>query len=163
MKACIILVFILFSCTSLRDEDIAHLLSSIELEVPQSTIEEYEFMNHLQILLNANTNTEKRYRLKVSFLKTNNPIVIQSETDTTRHTIILAVNFQLFYQDIATGVSKETCIWAQAFKQITSYNTVFSPYSTDVLIQQTEVDLYRTSAEEIKRRLVMFLRQKQIK
>ncbi|NDB81936.1 MAG: hypothetical protein EB127_04230 [Alphaproteobacteria bacterium] len=148
----------LVSCVSSYDnKEIIRELSLINLDIKCNTPEEYEFEHHLNKLLNYNIDSHNLYKLRVQFDKNSNRIAVQTDSDTVRESVTLNVKFELLQESPG---KPDSLLMSQSFRVMGSYNTLFSPYSTDLEMQKTIQDLYITSAEEIRRRLIIFLRSK---
>lgn len=154
---CIFVILVLPACgfkAVYKDDNpqkLNHDLSAIEIE-PIDSIEGAEFCRYLEDILNSSGTT--RFHLKAEFNSTTSPIAIQKDSDVLRQTVSQIVKYQLF--DKQTG--KE--LTGGSFKQMSSYNTGFSPFATYLESDMIGKNLARQSAEEIRTRLILYFDSK---
>lgn len=153
----IALVFILSSCAGLQpDKAVLNDLASIEISTKDDTPLDYEFQRHLASLLDSSYIKDKRYKLELDLKRTATIPVLQKEADTIRETLEFTVKYNI--QDMIEGTS----IYSGKFRQISSYNTLFSPFSTNLEMQKTEHDIYKSSADEMRRKLIIFFKRRNL-
>lgn len=124
-------------------------LSNINYSVSEDTIEAYNFKKYLGNILGSSSSA-KEYNLEINLQKTQSGLIIQKDTDSVRETIELSVTFKLFSKNLSEPVYKGK------FRQVGSFNTLFSPYSTNLELERTSGDLYVAAAEELRRRLILY-------
>jgi len=137
-------------------EDIAAKLADINMNVSEESIEAYEFTSHLRNILNTKSGSSK-YKLDISFTKSSQGLVIQRDSDSLRESKEVVVTYKLFEK------GKDKPIYSGKFRQISSYNAMFSPYSSNVEAMQTNANLFKTSAEELRRRLILYFKRESLK
>ena len=149
--------FLLLSCTNrfVIDTDLAGKLSSIKIEPAGESIARYEFENHLRNLLDTKQSSIK-YRLEVTLIRNSSSLVIQKDADSARESVELMVNYHLY--DALIG----DLLYSGKFRQLASYNTLFSPFSTNVEQVKTDSNLAKASAEELRRRLILYFKMKSL-
>ncbi|MDX2049850.1 MAG: hypothetical protein SFT93_01525 [Rickettsiaceae bacterium] len=138
----------------IADSGVLEQLSEVRLDMVADDIETYEFKRHLSYLLGNNSKAFGRYKLKVDFEKNSSTIAIQKDSDNLRENIEFKVFFKLY------EVGTDKLLYSGKFRQINSYNALFSPYSTNLEIGQTNINLYKACAEELRRKLIIFLKTK---
>ncbi|MDX1924700.1 MAG: hypothetical protein SFT91_05735 [Rickettsiaceae bacterium] len=160
MRLIFLVLFLLSSCHGISSE-VSKELSSIEVNFENHTPDEYEFSTHLSRLLNTDHSRPKRYKLKIDFAKSNSVLAIQKDTDSVRNTLEFNVYYKLYEINPESYIiSQSKPILSGRFRNVSSYNTLFSPYSTEVEMNKNSSDLYLASAEELKRRLLIFFGKK---
>jgi len=150
-------IFILLSFSSCTnrfniDATLANQLASISLDFPEETIEAYELQNHLQKILNTGLQG-KKYRLEIRVNKTSSDSVVQKDSEVLRQNVEFNVWYQLYKLDDSNPIYKGK------FRQISSFNTSFSPYSTNVEYEAAKISLARSCAEELRRKLILFFKR----
>jgi hypothetical protein len=151
----LIILFVSASCSNRFAQispEVSNQLASINLKFDAESLDIYEFQRHLSSLLNIDSSLEKKYILDIRIDKKQSGLVIQKDADTIRETQELTV----YYKLSRTYPSK--VIYSGKFRQISSYNTMFSPYSTNLEMMQSSSNLYKTSAEELRRKLIIFFK-----
>ncbi|MDX1916867.1 MAG: hypothetical protein SFT68_02675 [Rickettsiaceae bacterium] len=147
----------LIACSNIyKNLEIVDDLTRVRIDMDSKTPEEYDFEYRLNNLLNQNTNKESLYKLSVVFNIDTERLAVLNDTDTARERIVLDMKYKL-YDD---HQSEDKLLIDESFRLTSSYNTLFSPYSVDMEIEKTRRDLYLSSAEEIRRRLLLFFKQR---
>lgn len=123
-------------------------LNCIEVEEINS-IEGSEFLYHLSNILPRNRLIDAKYLLKVKFLNSKLPSVIQKNSDVLWEIINQNVQYQLI--NIETGKKVTT----GKFTHTNSYNIGSIVYSNYISSETASDDLTRQAAEEIFARLVI--------
>ena len=121
---------------------------------PISTPEGAEFYHYLTTLMPSRGNI--KYRLNVSFTYSFSPIAIQKNSDIIRENIIQYIQYKL------VDAKTNNVVTGGTFKHMTSYNSSFSPYGSDVEKNFNSTNLTKFSAEEIRRRLILYFTDKKL-
>jgi len=147
-------LFFLISCSNrfLVDDNMAAKLSAIRIEVEGESITNYEFENHLSNLL-AIKSAGPKYRLEVKLNTTSSAMIIQKDSDSARESVEVMVDYKLY------DVNDSNLLYSGKFRQLGSYNTLFSPYSTHIEQAKTGSNLAKASAEELRRRLILYFKR----
>lgn len=151
----IFLLTFLVSCSNRFGEvskEINDNLSSIEIKLQYDSINLYEFQTHLTNLLNNTASKDKKYRLEIEISEKQYQPVIQKDAESLRETTELTINFKL-YNNLTSSL-----LYKSKFRKINSFNTLFSPYSSNLEMIQSSFNLYKTSAEELRRKLIIFFK-----
>jgi len=132
-----------------KQENVSSSLDAIEIsQIP--SMEGAELYRYLSDLLPLKV--DPLYVLKISFTSTGSPIAIQKNSDVIRENVSHTVQFELL--DIKTA----KVLTSGKFKQMTSYNSTFSPYGSNVEREHTAKNLTKYSSEEIRRRLILYFK-----
>lgn len=124
-------------------------LSEIEI-IPESSPEGADFYNHLKnIFPLAN---DAKYTLTTNYSFSKRISIIQKNSDIARESITIKVNYTL--ADKQTGKK----ITSEKFSRFSSFNTTFSPYSNEVNQQDIHRNLAIMAAEEVRNRLMLFIK-----
>lgn len=150
-----LILFCIISASSCQnrfnvDANIAEKLSSIEIRYQEDTVEDYDFIRYLESLLNTDSKN-KKYYLQLEMVKTISGLVIQKDAEPLRETIELNTVYKLF------EIGSDKPILEGKVRLFNSYNTLFSPYSTDLEMHKSVSDVFKATASEIRRRLIIFL------
>lgn len=132
-----------------KQEAVSSSLDAIEID-PINTMEGAELHRYLSDLLPLTR--EPLYILRISFTSAGSPIAIQKNSDVIRENVSHTVQFELL--DIKTS----KMLTSGKFKQMTSYNSTFSPYGSNVEREHTAKNLTKYSSEEIRRRLILYFK-----
>lgn len=130
-------------------ETVSGPLNAIEIS-PISSVEGAELYHYLSDLLPLKR--EPLYNLRVTFTYFGSPIAVQKNSDIIRENVSHIVQFEL--RDIVTN----NIVTSGKFKQMTSYNTTFSPYGSYIEKEHTSKNLTKYSSEEIRRRLILYFK-----
>lgn len=146
----VVLFLFLSSCTnsSKVDQSILDELSCINYTGNIESIPRYEFSSRFNQLTYTSSCNNKKYDLEVNFIENNNNSITLKEAETIRENIELIVEYRLLKGD--------KVIYSGKLREISSYNTMFSPYSSSVESEVTVKNLYIYAAEELRRRLILF-------
>ncbi|MFY9589758.1 LPS assembly lipoprotein LptE [Rickettsia endosymbiont of Halotydeus destructor] len=155
LSSIIIIIFFLSSCTlkPVYSEKYYNYLSShnelnaINVE-PVRSVDGAEFYHRLVSILPQKAKAE--YLLKTQFVNVSMPATIAKNSNILRESINQSVSYQLI--DIKTN----KILTSEKFYQTTSYNTIFSPYASDIEREETQIELARQAAEEIRTRLILY-------
>lgn len=157
MRLFVILILFLSSCSNKYtvDKDILNEISCINYESDLDSIEKYEFTRVFKKLISDSSCLEKKYDLQVSFSQISENRIILKDAESIRDNINLLVKFKLS--------QKDKILYESEFREITSYNTMFSPYSSSVEKDESINDIYINAAEELRRRLIIFFNRKSVR
>jgi LPS-assembly lipoprotein len=122
-------------------------LSQIEIS-PIQSIEGVEFYNRMSSILPSNTGS--KFLLTVSLTYSSEHGIIQKNSDIIRENLKLHVRYSLISQDTRRTLT------SGEFRRISSYSTIFVPYSNTVRSQDSAKNLAASAAEEIRTRLILF-------
>jgi LPS-assembly lipoprotein len=122
-------------------------LSQIEIQ-PIASIEGVEFYNRMSSILPSKT--DSKFLLITSLIYSAEHGIIQKNSDIIRENLKLLVRYSLINQD--TGKT----LTSGEFRRISSYSTIFVPYSNTVKSQDSAKNLATSAAEEIRTRLILF-------
>ncbi len=146
--------FLLLSCSNrfLIADNMAAKLSAIRVELEGESITNYEFENHLNNILDIKVGDTK-YRLEVKLKSTSSAMIIQKDADSARESVEFLVEYRLY------EINGSNLLYSGKFRQLGSYNTLFSPYSTHIEQDKTGINLAKASAEELRRRLILYFKR----
>lgn len=122
-------------------------LEAIEVE-PIKTIEGAEFYHRLTSILPGYG--KAKYLLKAELTAATMPATIEKNSDVSRQYINQLVKYKLI------NIETSKILIEEKFYQNTSYNTVFTPYATNIERDKTGIDMAHAAAEEIRSRLILY-------
>lgn len=128
-------------------------LESVEMS-SNNSVEGADFYNHLKNILPQSN--KPRYLLSTNYSFTKATSIIQKTSDVTRESMTIRINYTL--KDKLTGKT----IASESFSRFSSFNLTFSPYSNEVNQQDIRKNLAIMSAEEIRNRLIMLSKKKNL-
>lgn len=150
----ILIMLFLSSCnlkpvydTKYTNDKIVKDLESIEVK-PIKTIEGAEFYHRLTSILPQKT--KAKYLLKAELIGATMPATIEKNSNVLRSYINQLVRYKLI------DIKNQKILIEEKFYQIASYNTIFTPYATNVEQNETGIDLAYSAAEEIRSRLILY-------
>ncbi len=151
---CTLLILNLPACAnrSVVDENLATKLASISINFHEESISSYEFQNHLRNILDTSPQNIK-YRLEIQIDRSHDPLIIQKDSEVLRANVQFSLSYKLYKLD------DNSMIYSGKLRQIGSYNTLFSPFSTNVELETTNINLAKSCAEELRRRLILFFKR----
>jgi len=115
-----------------------------------NSVEGADFYHHLQNIMPHGPAAKYTLTTNCSFIKSIS--VIQKNSDILRELVTIKVSYEL--KDKSTGDT----ITSGQFSRLSSFNTTFSPYSNVVSQQDTQKNLAIMSAEEVRNRIMMFIK-----
>ena len=134
-----------------NDNHTKQFLENIEI-TPLDSIEGADFYNHLKNILPHGN--QAKYILTTNYAFTKNISIIQKNSDISRESITIKVTYTL--KDKLT----DNNIITEQFSRFASFNTTASPYSNNVNQQDIQKNLAIMSAEEVRNRLMLFIKAK---
>ena len=150
----LIAIFLLLSSCSSRfkvEESILAKVSCVELVAEIDSEPLYELKRRFENIIGGNTCPNKLYQLDVKFQNYTNNRIVLKEAESIRENIELIVNFEL--------KNESKVLYKGKFREISSFNTMFSPYSTDIEKLSNEKNVHIAAAEELRRRLILFFKR----
>jgi hypothetical protein len=153
VKYLFFICFLLSSCSSRFkvEESVLAKVSCVELNAEIDSEPLYEFKRRFENLIGSNSCNAKIYQLDVKFENYTNNRIVLKKAESIRENIELIVNFEL--------KKDSEIIYKNKFREISSFNTMFSPYSTDIEKSSNEKNLHISAAEELRRRLILFFKR----
>ncbi|RYE05723.1 MAG: hypothetical protein EOP33_00420 [Rickettsiaceae bacterium] len=127
-----------------------NILSSIEI-VSDNSIEAAELNYHLNTLLPKSRENNK-YRLDIHISSNIEPSIVQKNSNILSENVNQNISYSLV--DINSGI----ILLADQFSQYASYDSTYDPYRSNTELDNTKVNLARYGAEEIRRRLILYLK-----
>ena len=118
---------------------------------PIASIEGVEFYNEMLSLL-APYKSDK-YTLKITLTYHASHGIIQKNSDVTRENEKLSVQYTL------TDRFTDKILTTGSFQKLSSYSTIFTPYTNDIRHRNIKKNLATTAAVELKSRLLLFFMQ----
>ncbi|MGX6960910.1 MAG: hypothetical protein ACIPMY_06930 [Rickettsia endosymbiont of Pentastiridius leporinus] len=122
-------------------------LEAIEVE-PIKTIEGAEFYYRLTSILPGQG--KAKYLLKAELTAAVMPATIEKNSDVSRQYINQLIKYKLI------NIETSKILIEEKFYQTTSYNSIFTPYATNIERDETGIDLAHAAAEEIHNRLILY-------
>lgn len=125
----------------------SYYLNQIEIQ-PIESIEGIEFYNRMISILPSKVGS--KFLLNVSLIYSSEHGIIQKNSDIIRENLKLYVRYSLINKD-----TNKTLTTGE-FRRISSYSTIFVPYSNTSKNQDSAKNLATSAAEEIRTRLILF-------
>jgi hypothetical protein len=140
-----------FSPVYKESGNVSQFLEEIEIG-DMDSIEGADFYNRLKNIMPHGNKAKYILTANCSFKK--DISIIQKNSDIARESITIKVTYAL--RDKLTGNQ----ILSEQFSRFSSFNTTFSPYSNNVNQQDVQKNLALISAEEVRNRLIIFVKAK---
>lgn len=116
----------------------------------QKAEQNFHFVENAKKLFCKMNNLDKKYILEVSFTEEKQPLILQENSDILRENIEILTKYSLLEKKSGKKIHHGK------FRLVSSYNTLFSPYSTHLEENDACIYLYRSVAEELRLKLISY-------
>ena len=145
---------LLASCANFNiDQSIYKEISCISVEVEnKDSIPIYEFKKHFEYITDFAGCKKPQYLLKIKFNEYSNNHILLKESEIVRQNIELMSEYSLY------NLQNDDKLTSDRIRLINSYSTMFSPYSSEQEAEESALELYISTAEELRRKMILFFK-----